>query len=119
MVDVLTVLLPRHFRGPWEEGPCEGAGTYSTPLSMLVSTKASMRTVPTASKKFGWSGLASESGRVSLFVDAVPKSVRSDEPLVEPGCNRDEVDEGTALEEELRKLLNGAGSLGLVLLRLR
>ena len=38
---------------------------------------------------------------------------------MEPGCSRDDVDDGIALEEKLRRLLNGAGSLGLVLLRLR
>ena len=69
-----------------------------------------MRTVPTASKKVWWTGLASESGRLSVC---------NDDPLVEPGCSRDEVDEGTALEEKLRRLLNGAGIRGLVLLRLR
>ena len=78
-----------------------------------------MRTVPTASKKLDRIGLASDSGRLPLFEEAVPCSVRNDEPVMEPGCSRDEVDDGIALEEKLRRLLNGAGSLGLVLLRLR
>ena len=60
-----------------------GAGTYNTPFLTFGSTKASMRTVPTASKKFGRSGLARDDPRalpLPLFEDALG---RRDEP--DPG----------------------------------
>lgn len=79
-----------------------------------------MRTSPTASKKFGRSGLARDEPRaLPLFDDELRRSVRKDEPAVEPGCRREDDAEVMTLEEKLRKLLRGGGSRGLVLLRLR
>lgn len=85
---------------------------------MLGSTNASMRTVPTASKKLGLSGLVIESLRLPLFEDELRKSVRKEEFFVVAGC-KDVADDGIALEEKLRRPPSGGGSLGLVLLRLR
>ena len=75
-----------------------------------------MRTVPTASKKLGRSGLEMESCLLPLFEDELP---RTDEPFVDRGCSREDAEEGMALEEILRRLCNGGGSRGLVLLRFR
>jgi len=76
-----------------------------------------MRSVPIASKKFGRSGLAIESRLLPLLEDELRGSVRTEEP---EGWRRDDAAvEGIALDEKLRRLFSGAGSLGLVLLRLR
>ena len=75
-----------------------------------------MRTVPTASKKFGLSGLAMESWQLPLFDEALG---RKEDPAVDPGCNAEEAVEGIALDEKLRNPLKGGGNRGLVLLRLR
>ncbi len=70
---------------------------------MFGSTKASILTVPTASKKFGRSGLARESGRDPLFEDALG---RNEEPFVDPKCSPDDVEDATALEEKFRNVLS-------------
>ena len=98
---------------------CGGAGTYNTPSLTFGSTNASMRTVPTASKKFGLSGLAMEPPRLPLLDEALGSGGRNDDPFVDPGCRAEEAEEVTALDEKLRRPLSGGGSLGLVLLRLR
>lgn len=80
-----------------------------------------MRTVPvpTASKKLVPSGLVIESRRLPLFDDELRRSALMEEPFVDAGCRRDDAVDGIALEEKLRRLFKGAGSLGLVLLRFR
>lgn len=71
-----------------------------------------MRTVPTASKKFGLSLSTSDSrGPRVEETDG-----RKEDAMVEPPPK--EADEGMTLEEKLRKLLIG-GRRGLVLLRFR
>lgn len=79
---------------------------YRTPSRTFGSTNASIRTVPTASKKFGLSGLAIEFPRLTDFADTFG---RYDEPFVEEPPRRcvDPVEDGTALDEKLRKLLSG------------
>ena len=75
-----------------------------------------------ASKKFGRSGLATDSRLLPLLDEELRRSVRRDDPLTEAGVGRDddaEVEDATALEEKLRTLFKGAGSRGLVLLLLR
>ena len=76
-----------------------------------------MRTVPTASKKLGLSGLLIDARRLPFFAVVLIWFGLKD--AVDPGWRLEAADDGTALDEKLRKLLSGGGSLGLVLLRLR
>ena len=77
-----------------------------------------MRTVPTASKKLGRSGLASDDPR-ALTLPLLEEALGREKVAVELGWRADDAVEGTALVEKLRKPFKGGGSHGLVLLRFR